>query len=129
MPKKLLHHFVSYDFSSASKLSPNSVPNDTYFSLLWHLNNTGQSGGTAGMDLNVLTVWPYYTGAGVKVQIIDEGVDYRNADLAPNFDSADSRDVYGAQPYGLPTGNDAHGTFIAGIIAAKGNNGAGTTGV
>ena len=39
------------------------IPTDSLFVNQWHLNNTGQSGGTAGVDINVTGVWDDYTGA------------------------------------------------------------------
>lgn len=111
-------------------LAGTSTPNDPYLGFAWHLRNTGSnSGGKAGVDLNVTPVWRDYTGKGVKVQIVDQGVDYRHADLQPNYSLALSKDVYQNSPSALPVGNDAHGTFIAGLIGAKGNNGVGYAGV
>jgi len=65
------------------------------------------------------------TGRGVKVAVIDTGVDYRHSALAGkvilkvDYVSSDE-DSFTYDP---------HGTSIAGIIAATANNGAGTIGV
>src|SRR5262249_54282246 len=61
------------------------VPNDTYFSRLWHLLNTGQNSGTAGIDLRVTNVWNRYRGAGIVIGIVDDGFAYAHPDLAPNY--------------------------------------------
>jgi hypothetical protein len=37
--------------------STNWVPQDSLFGSQWHLLNTGQSGGLAGIDINVTSVW------------------------------------------------------------------------
>ena len=45
---------------------PLYMPSDGMVSSQWHLKNTGQTGGTAGIDINVSAVWDDYTGAGVS---------------------------------------------------------------
>lgn len=94
----------------------------------WYLNNTGQTGGMPGVDLNVLPVWRDYTGEGVRVAIIDDGVDYRHPDLDDNYDTtvdvdSRSRRGDGAPVYTSsdPFSSDNHGTSVAGIIAAEAN--------
>ncbi|MEG4801132.1 S8 family serine peptidase, partial [Microcoleus sp. ARI1-B5] len=86
----------------------------------WWLLNKGQgvannnvTPGTRGIDLNVLPLWPFYTGKGIKVGVLDDGVDLKHKDLPPatGFDA---------------TGN--HGTPVAGIIAGKKDK-VGTVGV
>ena len=48
--------------------------------------NTGQAGGKPGLDLNVVEAWAQgYTGKGVTVAIMDDGLDYLHPDLAPNY--------------------------------------------
>ena len=63
------------------------MPTDSLVSSQWHLNNTGQTGGTAGIDINVSAVWDDYTGAGVSVAVYDDGVDFTHSDLDGNYDS------------------------------------------
>ena len=48
---------------------PFYMPSDGMVSSQWHLKNTGQSGGTAGIDINVSAVWDDYTGAGVSIAV------------------------------------------------------------
>src|SRR4051794_4229550 len=52
---------------------------DTFWGLLWGLNNTGQSidgvAGTADADMDVPEAWSLATGAGVTVGVVDTGVD------------------------------------------------------
>ncbi len=50
------------------------IPGDGLFSSQWHLLNTGQGGGLSGIDINVTGVWDDYTGAGVDVGVVDDGV-------------------------------------------------------
>ena len=113
------------------------IPNDTFFSYnaanpgyQWHLRNTGQSPGTLGVDVNVTSVWDTYTGAGVKMGIVDDGLEVAHPDLSPNADTLIDHDWNDATPDD-PTGNpssDTHGTACAGVAGARGNNGSGVSG-
>src|SRR6185295_11248216 len=53
-------------------------PNDPYFSSeQWNLNNTGQTGGSAGDDIHLLQAWDATQGdPHVVVAVLDSGVDY-----------------------------------------------------
>ena len=64
-------------------------------------------------------------GAGVTVAVIDTGVDLRHPDLAGRI--AASRNFIDDDERAFET--DAHGTAVAGIIAAVANNGVGIVGV
>jgi hypothetical protein len=60
--------------------------NDTYFPNQWGLKNTGQSGGTAGMDINIEGAWAITIGSSSrKIAIIDTGVDLGHPDLVNNL--------------------------------------------
>ena len=105
------------------------VPADDLFPNQWHLQNTGQSGGVAGVDLNVTSVWDDYTGAGVTVGIWDDGVEYNHHDLDDNYDTGLHIVVGGVTHNPYPqSSQSAHGTAVAGVIAAE-NNDSGTVGV
>jgi subtilisin family serine protease len=125
-----------------------TMPNDPSFGRLWGLDNTGQSGGVAGADIDATRAWDVSTGSrSVVVAVIDTGVDYRHADLAANMwrnpgevagnGIDDDRngfvdDVHGwdfANGDGDPFDDEGHGTHVAGTIGAVGNNGVGVTGV
>ena len=123
-------------FASASFIKSNSyvggfepfyMPSDGMVSSQWHLKNTGQTGGTPGIDINVTAVWDDYTGAGVTVGVFDDGVDYTHADLNDNYDASQHVVINGYTYDAMPT-NGYHGTAVAGLIAAE-NNGTGTVGV
>ena len=115
------------------------IPNDTFFPNQWHLQNTGQSGGTVGADLNVTSVWDSYQGKGVTIAVVDDGVEYTHPDLQGNYRGDLSRDfneirdgVYDIDPQPrsfFGSALDGHGTAIAGLIAAEGNNNLGVSGV
>jgi subtilisin-like proprotein convertase family protein len=112
----------------------NNILNDPLFSQQWHLNNTGQSGGTAGSDINLLDTWDTFTGKGVVVGVVDDGLQYNHPDLESQYRADLSYDFVDEDndpniTSEAGTSSDAHGTAIAGIIAAKGNNEMGVSGV
>ncbi|HLX69297.1 MAG TPA: S8 family serine peptidase, partial [Verrucomicrobiae bacterium] len=131
-----------------------SPPNDTLFTNLWALQNTGQSPngitGTAGDDIRFIPAWTLAQTPGTNppvVAVIDSGVDYRHPDLASNIwintrenptngldNDGDGfvNDYYGfdfADNLPDPIDSGFHGTHVAGTIAALGNNGIGVIGV
>lgn len=103
------------------------VPNDADFAKQWGLKNTGQiinnTAGTVNMDINVEPAWDVSTGNGVKVGVLDTGIDLTHPDLSSKvaaqkvFVTTSIDDAYG------------HGTHVAGIIAATTNNSQGIAGV
>ena len=99
------------------------VPNDTLFDDQWHLLNTGQNGGIPGEDANVVAAWDLVTGEGVVLGVIDDGLQYDHPDLVDNYRADISYD-YGqgdTDPSPVWT-DDNHGTAVAGVAAAVGNN-------
>ncbi len=126
-----------------------AVPNDPGYSLQWGLNNTGQTGGTPGADIHAQGAWDVTKGSNnIIIAVVDTGVAYDHPDIAGNVwvntaelngsagVDADQNgyidDVYGwdfIDNDGYPVDYDQHGTHVAGIIAAKGNNGSGISGV
>ncbi len=105
--------------------------NDQFQPYQWSLDNTGSSiqfSGTPGADMKIFSAWGISTGSSnIKVAIIDEGVDLVHPDLAGNMLAG--FDATGLGSGGAPSGNDAHGTNCAGIVAAVGNNSIGIAGV
>jgi len=93
----------------------------------WHIANP-----TAGLlDLNIGNVWDDYTGRGVRIGVYDTGIQSTHSDLNDNYNS--SLEFAGDNPgpdinaMGVRS-NDAHGTAVAGIIAAE-QNGQGVVGI
>jgi subtilisin family serine protease len=106
-----------------------TTPNDPLFPYQWFLENTGQSGGAIGSDINVLPVWADYTGKGVRVAIVDDGVQLLHPDLVANIDLAESWDTVTNKQGGDPGPGQNHGTAVAGLVGEVANNGIGGSGV
>jgi subtilisin family serine protease len=107
------------------------LPNDEYFPNQWHLQNSGQSGGSPGADVNALRAWEITTGdPNIVVAVIDCGVDSGHPDLVDNlvdgYDFYDDDDTPDPSPRNL---RNAHGTSCAGLVAARGDNNIGVTGI
>ena len=123
----ILSEFTPDDSNEIERI----IPNDEYFSHLWHLYNTGQTGGTAGADVNVTDAWKITTGdPNIVIAVLDCGVDINHPDLikniVPGYDFVD--DDNDPSP-SLTNPYDAHGTMCAGLAAAQGNNNIGVSGV
>ncbi|MEM6562368.1 MAG: S8 family serine peptidase, partial [Planctomycetota bacterium] len=108
------------------------IPNDPGFNQQWHLRNTGQGGGTPGVDVNITDAWDIALGDGVVIGIVDDGVQYTHPDLATNYRTDLDFDFNDNDNFPFPEFDfnsfDFHGTPVAGIAAARGNNGVGVTG-
>ncbi|MBB5216028.1 S8 family serine peptidase [Parapusillimonas granuli] len=106
-------------------------PSDPLFPMQWHLHNTGTfPGSVAGFDINVLPVWPDYTGRGVIVGIMDDGMDETHPDLVHNYRRDLSWDVALDIPgAAVRQPGDEHGVAVTGLVAASANNGIGGVGV
>lgn len=124
--------------------------NDVGYERQWHYHNTGQYGFTPGIDIKLQEAWDTYGVFGssdVIVAVADQGVEYSHEDLNGNMwvneveltgepgvdDDGNGYvdDVYG---YNFVRGNstihpEAHGTHVAGTIAAVNNNSIGVCGV
>lgn len=131
-------------------LRPSREPDDPHYPKLYGLNNTGQTGGTPGADIDAPGAWDVATGSKTVVAVIDTGVDVSHPDLEANIwtngdelpgDGRDNDgngyidDVHGydffngdASVYD-PGDGDEHGTHVSGTIAAEGDNGIGVAGV
>lgn len=103
--------------------------NDPYYSQQWAINNQGYLGGTPDADMDVDEAWNYAIGEGIKVAVLDEGVDLLHPDLQANlllgFDATDSN----SNGHPNVENDDAHGTACAGIIGAVANNDIGIAGI
>jgi len=95
------------------------IPSDPRFGAQWHLKNNGGFGKTADIDINIVDVWDDYTGEGVIVGVVDDGVEYTHPDLAGNYDTSLDRDAVENDNNAAPSSaDDNHGTAVAGVIGA-----------
>lgn len=113
---------------------------DPLFPYQWHLKNSGQAmiapelkSGLSGEDIRVESTWEGGNyGQSVLVNVVDDGLDVDHEDLADNVPFGSINFLAGSNGYpeDNPGGNKAHhGTSVAGIIAARGGNGIGVSGV
>ena len=99
------------------------VNTDPLFPWEWNITNTGQTRGTPGADMKVANVWSMgYSGSGIKVAVIDLGVDLTHPDLQGNL--LPGYDATGNGSAGAPQHDayNTHGTGCAGIIAEMQNS-------
>jgi len=129
-----------------------TFPDDPSFTTQWELHNTGQSGGLEDADIDAPEAWDMSTGGlnalgdEIVVAIVDGGCLISHSDLDDNIwvnedeipangidDDNDGYidDINGWNAYNS-NGNissDGHGTHVAGIVGAEGNNGSMVAGV
>ncbi len=133
-----------------------TTPNDSSFSSLWGLHNTGQTVngviGTPDADIDAPEAWDVTQGStAVTVGVADTGIAYNHPDLAANIwanpgESGAGKETNGVDDDGNgrvddfrgydfvsgdndPMDDNGHGSHVAGTIGAVGNNGTGITGV
>lgn len=98
------------------------VPNDPFFDQQFNLQNSQ-------IDPGFTSVWDRFTGEGVVIGIVDEGVESTHPDLKDNYLASASYDFASDDFDANPISQFAHhGTSVAGIAAASGNNGIGISG-
>ena len=112
-----------------------TLPDDPSFldGTLWGLNNYGQSAGVPDADLDAPEAWDIvHTATNVIVALVDSGVRYTHEDLAPNLWRSPLDGSHGLNAITGTTNvwdDYGHGTHLAGIIGAAGNNSTGVVGV
>lgn len=115
-----------------------ATPNDTSYANLWGLNNTAQTvpsasyatnnPGLAGKDIGAQEGWDLNTDCSSKVvAVIDTGVNYNHTELDGNMWPGNGYDFVDNDTD--PMDLNGHGTHVAGVIGAEGNNASGVTGV
>lgn len=91
------------------------TPNDTYVNEQWAIEK-----------INLPSAWSLTNGSkSVSVGVIDTGIQANHPDLSANIDKTLSKSFVDDSPL---TDERGHGTHVAGIIGAVGNNNAGITG-
>ena len=130
-----------------------SIPNDTLFSQQWFHKNTGQTGGNIDADIDTPDAWDITVGGTtthndtIVVCIIEGGgVDINHIDLVDNIwhnhaeipddgiDNDNNGYIDDYDGWNVATLDDAvgfgdHGTKVAGMVGASGNNTTGVSGV
>ncbi|XP_076044014.1 furin-like protease 2 [Oratosquilla oratoria] len=89
---------------------------DPLFEQQWYLSE----GANGGFDMNVGPAWRRgYTGKGVVVSILDDGIQHNHPDLAQNYDPQASTDINSNDQDPMPqdNGDNRHGTRCAGEVA------------
>ncbi len=155
---RILRRLAPVEYAEPNYIIKSSLqPNDPEFRRLWGLNNSGQTGGSAGADVRAVDAWNITTGsAQVVVGVFDSGIDLNHPDLQQNIFINNGEDAW--QDVNDPSsgnqidddgngyvddwkgynfvGNsnnvfddNGHGTHVAGIVGAVGNNAMGITGV
>lgn len=128
-------------------------PNDPEYNRQWPFFNTGQTGGTAGVDLDLEAAWDITTGGltpsgdTIVICVIDDGLDPSHQDFGDNLwvnyaeipdngiDDDNNGFVDDYRGWNAFFDNDdiddtnVHGTPVTGLIGAKGNNNLGIAGV
>ena len=93
---------------------------DPWYGCQWHLNNINQLGAGGGQDINVEEVWATNKGEGINVAVVDTGLRSTHEDLVDNVDT--SRNAHAVTDGDIANPLDAHGTRVAGLIAARDND-------
>jgi subtilisin family serine protease len=105
---------------------PLRVANDSLFSRQWPLADTSASAG----GVSASSAWNLETKNKNKIPIaiIDTGVSYNQPELKDAITGGRAKGKNINSPKKKPQDYDGHGTFLAGIIAAKTNNKRGMSG-
>lgn len=144
-----LFHWAEPNF--IQHMHPMAAPNDPRFGQQWHLENTGALGGTPGADVKAPAAWSVEPGnASTVIAVIDDGVELTHEDLKPNrfenpgeipsngIDDDGNSYIDDVSGWDFATDDndpspslatDNHGTAVAGVAAARANNGLGVSGV
>jgi serine protease len=127
------------------------ISNDTYFPDQWAVRNIGTyANGTDAADMKAALAWNITVGShDVRIAVLDTGIDYNHPDLVGNiwsgigynfvtcakFEININPEIPGvtcetpSTPNDDPMDDNGHGTHVAGIIGASGDNNLGVAGV
>ncbi|MGB4838096.1 MAG: S8 family peptidase [Saprospiraceae bacterium] len=130
-----------------------TIPDDTDFAKQWQYINDGSSGGSVDADIDMELAWDVTTGGitslgdTVVICVIDDGINAAHEDLQGNvwlnyneipgngIDDDNNGYIDDFRGWNITSKNDnvysggSHGTPVAGIIGARGNNKLGVSGV
>ena len=125
--------FTLAEPSFIEHVPPRLTPTDPRFGDQWQWANTGQGGGTAGADVSAEEAWDQTRGAGIRVAVIDNGFNPAHEDLQAGVVAASGAFTATGGTVTFTQGTAAilggnHGTFCAGMVGARHNNGLGGCG-
>uniref|UniRef100_A0A8C7Z5V2 Proprotein convertase subtilisin/kexin type 5b n=1 Tax=Oryzias sinensis TaxID=183150 RepID=A0A8C7Z5V2_9TELE len=118
------HSLTSPAYSNQAQ--NNIFYNDAKWSSMWYIHCNGDVHNCQS-DMNIMGAWKRgFTGKGVVVTILDDGIERNHPDLSYNYDPQASYDVNSNDPDPMPrydaTNENKHGTRCAGEVAAAANN-------
>ena len=119
--KSFVVYLAAISLAAGLLLTPAGASNDPGYEKQWNLVKIGAP-----------EAWARTTGAGVRVGIVDAGIDLTHEDLAGRVVAATSCLKSQGDPgkcTGTAQDDVGHGTHVAGIIAANKDNGLGVAGV
>lgn len=125
-------HYLELDAPIQAAMT---LPNDPFFQngAQWHLNNYGQNGGVPDADVDAPEAWDVLREApDIVVAVLDTGIRWTHEDLRDNLWRNPRDGSPGLNPIAGshdPWDDNGHGTHVAGLIGAVGNNQRGVTGV
>lgn len=90
-----------------------SVPEASYFKYQWGLQNR-----TNGLDINIVPMWEYIRRSDVRIGVVDTGIDFENIYIKKNINRELSYDFTNTMRQDIEKVKCAHGTHVAGVIAA-----------
>ncbi|XP_036367005.1 PC3-like endoprotease variant B [Octopus sinensis] len=126
-----MSNFSGYDVHHQQAQAMNwsrPIFTDPYFIDQWYLNNAGEIREDSPLNLNVIPLWEKnITGRGIRICVLDDGLDYTHPDIARNYDAEASTNLNGnfgdSDPMPDNTNpRNSHGTHCAGVVAAEANN-------
>ncbi|MGH9641895.1 MAG: S8 family serine peptidase, partial [Terriglobales bacterium] len=127
---------VTNGFAAATGNVSVTLNSDPLLPNQWHIQNVGQNTFSttlpvSGNDMNVTGAWTSgFSGKGIKVGVVDSGLEAAHEDLAANVDLPHSFNFLTNTSDPTPTASgEDHGTQVAGIIGAVAFNGKGGRGV
>ncbi len=130
-----------------------TIPDDPFFDDQWQYINDGSNSGLADADIDAELAWDITTGGltllgdTIVVAVLDSGIDLNHNDFGDNLwinyaevpnngiDDDNNGYIDDYRGWSIETNDDdiaasvGHGTAVAGIVGAQGNNGIGVTGV
>ena len=105
-----------------------TVADDEYYTHQWHLNNTGQDGGTLGADISAPEAWEMGAeGVGILVGMLDDSCDVDHEDLRGNYLGTGNDPSLPSTASGFTDPRpkqlgDSHGTAVMGLAVACANS-------